>query len=60
MSTVPFQNVDFVRDDARHVVAVTALCVGCQVERSLSFSEVIGGVALRCPICGARDVVKER
>ncbi len=54
MSTVSFQNVDFVRDDSRRVVAVIAICVGCQAERSLSFSEVIGGVALRCPICGAR------
>jgi len=60
MPNAPFESVDFVRDDHRHVVAVIAVCTSCQAERSLSFSDVIGGVALRCPICGARDLVKEQ
>ncbi len=52
----PFENVVFVCDDDVQIEAVTARCVSCDQERSLSFAKVIGGIALRCPICGSRDL----
>jgi hypothetical protein len=53
MQVGPFRNIQLVRDEKRRLVAVTAVCDGCGQERSLSFGDVIGGIALRCPICGA-------